>query len=221
MTEKIKTYESDDIVVSYSVIRCIHAEECIRRLPRVFNPKQRPWIAPQNASAEEIVDTILNCPSGALHFERKDGGVREAVPEQNTVTVDPDGPLYVRGDLEITTPDGETVVMKETRVALCRCGVSKNKPVCDNSHQEIHFTDPARVTLKEGWTSEGENTGTLRITPTENGPFLLRGKVKIQGSQVVFREKAWLCRCGGSQNKPFCDGTHAKIGFQSTAGSST
>lgn len=221
MTDKIRTYESDEIAIHYSLKRCIHAEECVRRLPAVFNAQRRPWITPTNANAEDIAATVTACPTGALHFTRKDSGVAESIPDKNTVTIEPNGPLYVRGDIEITTSDGETVVMKETRAALCRCGASQNKPFCDNAHLQIQFTDPANVTLKEDWTSEGENTGTLKIIPSENGPFLLRGNVKIIGTQVAFREKAALCRCGGSQNKPFCDGTHTKIGFQSAAGSST
>lgn len=56
------------------------------------------------------------------------------------------------------------------------------------------------------------------ITPLENGPYLVRGPVKIvdpDGNQFrVTRETVALCRCGGSTTKPFCDGTHSKIGFQ-------
>ncbi len=59
----------------------------------------------------------------------------------------------------------------------------------------------------------------VTITPRDNGPYLVRGAVKIvdpEGREwTVDREVIALCRCGGSANKPFCDGTHARIAFQS------
>jgi len=57
------------------------------------------------------------------------------------------------------------------------------------------------------------------ITPTNNGPYWVRGKFKIvlpSGRELTVDGETWLCRCGGSQNKPFCDGTHKKIGFKHT-----
>jgi CDGSH-type Zn-finger protein len=57
----------------------------------------------------------------------------------------------------------------------------------------------------------------VTITPIDNGPYLVRGPIKIiDASGEVFevkKETVALCRCGGSVNKPFCDGTHSKIGF--------
>jgi CDGSH-type Zn-finger protein len=61
--------------------------------------------------------------------------------------------------------------------------------------------------------------GALRIDPQTNGPLRVRGNLEIVsgGGRVVARlESAALCRCGASANKPFCDGTHAKIGFRSS-----
>lgn len=56
------------------------------------------------------------------------------------------------------------------------------------------------------------------ITPTDNGPYYIRGKFTIvldNGETLEADGETWLCRCGGSQHKPFCDGTHHKINFQS------
>ncbi len=57
----------------------------------------------------------------------------------------------------------------------------------------------------------------VRITPTENGPFMVEGAASItrysDGTDVELGERAFLCRCGGSSNKPFCDGTHVRNGF--------
>ncbi len=133
----VKVYESEGIRVFWEAKRCIHWANCIRGLPEVFDPRDRPWIKADQATAEEVAQVVLRCPSGALHFERKDGGAAESHAEA-TITVVPNGPLFVRGEARLTNRAGETIV-KDTRVALCRCGHSENKPFCDNSHMRIGF----------------------------------------------------------------------------------
>lgn len=132
------------------------------------------------------------------------------------MTVIPNGPLYLRGDIEITTPD-ETVLLVDTRVGLCRCGASANKPLCDNSHKEIDFQDDGTV---ERIQSDGSELlrGTLQVIPTPDGPVLLSGGFELRDGDERPTHRganAALCRCGSSQNKPFCDGTHDEIGFSS------
>ena len=51
----------------------------------------------------------------------------------------PNGPLLVRGNVRIVTPDGEPVPRDRRTVALCRCGVSTLKPYCDGTHKAINF----------------------------------------------------------------------------------
>jgi uncharacterized Fe-S cluster protein YjdI len=57
-----------------------------------------------------------------------------------------------------------------------------------------------------------------RITPTENGPYEVQGCRRLtrmgDGTEYPLEETVWLCRCGGSRDKPFCDGTHATNGFR-------
>jgi uncharacterized Fe-S cluster protein YjdI len=56
----------------------------------------------------------------------------------------------------------------------------------------------------------------LEVKAAANGPLLLRGGVRVldaQGNLLYEGDKAALCRCGGSANKPFCDGTHRTNGF--------
>ncbi|WP_176719473.1 (4Fe-4S)-binding protein, partial [Rhodohalobacter halophilus] len=65
MESKIHNYENNEIKVSYDVKRCIHAAECVKGLPKVFDPNKKPWIEPDNASAKEIADVIERCPTGA------------------------------------------------------------------------------------------------------------------------------------------------------------
>ena len=57
----------------------------------------------------------------------------------------PNGPLLVRGDVDIVSPDGESVPRNRRTVALCRCGVSVIKPWCDGSHKLVGFTTEPSV----------------------------------------------------------------------------
>jgi CDGSH-type Zn-finger protein len=60
----------------------------------------------------------------------------------------------------------------------------------------------------------------VTITPRDNGPYLVRGPVKLvdaEGNEfAVEGETILLCRCGNSSHKPFCDATHRKVDFQAT-----
>lgn len=135
---KLHRYADDRIEVTYNARRCIHASECVQGLPAVFERGRRPWIMPGGASADEIVAVIERCPSGALHYTRLDGGANEVPNEPVVIEATRNGPLYVRGRVELRTAD-DSMVVEETRVALCRCGQSNNKPFCDNSHLRTGF----------------------------------------------------------------------------------
>ncbi|KAB1187243.1 MULTISPECIES: CDGSH iron-sulfur domain-containing protein [Haloferax] len=213
MEQELHEYEGVDVTVRYDVKRCIHARECVKGLPDVFDPNERPWIVPDNAAGDDLAEVITRCPTGALHFERNDGGWEETVPEDNTIHVAHDGPLYAHGAVEITDEDG-TPLLSDTRVAFCRCGASANKPLCDNSHLDVDFEAPG--TVSEDHEFPDAAGGDLSVTPTRNGPLHVEGAFEIVGQDDGSSYRAtdeWLCRCGGSQNKPFCDNTHKKIGF--------
>ncbi|MCT1478944.1 CDGSH iron-sulfur domain-containing protein [Microbacterium sp. p3-SID336] len=59
--------------------------------------------------------------------------------EPVTVTPYPDGPLLVRGDIELRSADGELIDPRRRTVALCRCGLSALKPFCDGTHKAAGF----------------------------------------------------------------------------------
>lgn len=219
MPPQIRKYTGEQIDVTYDAPRCIHVAECLRRLPTVFDTTKRPWVQTDQASADQVAAAVLACPSGALHYARKDGGAQErdqAAPIQvdNTIRLLKNGPLYVRGDFTIVNSAGE-LVLTETRAALCRCGASGNKPFCDNSHRAIEFQ--ASATVSEPQTGiEATDGGPLRIELTPNGPLQITGNFTVlndKGEAVWQGTAAWFCRCGGSANKPFCDGTHQRIAF--------
>jgi CDGSH-type Zn-finger protein/uncharacterized Fe-S cluster protein YjdI len=206
-----RRYTGEKVDISYNAKRCIHAEECIKRLSTVFDTKRRPWILPDAGSAEEIRTELQHCPSGALHYESKDSSEREAVPAENRIILWHNGPLQLRGDLAL---EGATVsIESETRATLCRCGASNNKPFCDNTHKEIAFVADDPDTIK---IEEIETGGKLLVTATHQGPLQVEGNFRIEdeeGRLLYLGTKTWLCRCGHSKRKPFCDSSHKAIGF--------
>ena len=86
MRDEVRHYAGEAIDISYDARRCIHGAECVRGLPAVFDTDRRPWILPSGASADAIAAVIDRCPSGALHYTRRDGGAAESPPEQTTMT---------------------------------------------------------------------------------------------------------------------------------------
>jgi len=219
ITSRLFRFNSGDIVVTYEVRRCIHAEECVHGLPAVFDTKRKLWVDPEAAPATEVARVIERCPTGALQYERKDGGPQESPPPTNRIRIAADGPLYLHGRVRVDGADGQTVV-RDTRVALCRCGKSGLKPFCDGSHGKSGFKDAGIVSKPQVQSEAGKSgDGALAITCQENGSLAVTGDFELmdaKGTVVARGNTAWLCRCGGSGNKPFCDGTHKKIGFKSS-----
>ena len=210
-----KTYSGRDIDVTFDLKRCIHAGECGRRLQAVFDVDKRPWVQPDNASADQVQATIDHCPSGALKYVRHDGGPQEQTPDKNLIVVTDSGEYQVHGDVQLVAMDGEALT-EEYRLTLCRCGASNNKPFCDNTHRKIDFVASSQVADNAEETAELQPTGKLKVVTATNGPLLLQGNFEIQdlsGQQIFRGERAALCRCGGSANKPFCDGSHTTNGF--------
>jgi len=218
MKKSFQTYEGKSVTVNYDASRCIHVGECVRGLGQVFDTKKTPWINPDNAAVEDVVEVIKRCPTGALKFIRKDGGVAEQPEAINCITVSADGPLYVQGRIQINRPDG-SVLLNDTRVAFCRCGATMHPPYCDERHEKIGFSASGDKPLVcPASAKEVKEDEILRITPMENGPLILGGPVKIyttNGECIFQGTKAALCRCGASSMKPFCDGTHTRIDFKS------
>jgi CDGSH-type Zn-finger protein/uncharacterized Fe-S cluster protein YjdI len=217
MSEKqhVFTYEGAAVDASWDNRLCIHVSECTRAKGGVFESGRDPWGDPDQAEVDVVVDVVERCPSGALTYARKDGGPAETPADENLVMVANSGPLYARGDLRIDgAPDDMPGV--GFRAALCRCGLSKTKPFCDNSHEEGAFHDHGAI--GEAGPGMDGSAGPLEISPSANGPYVIAGSVTLisgQGRRVWSGTKCALCRCGHSNNKPFCDGAHKRVGFTS------
>ena len=141
-----RVYEDGRIRVFWYAGRCIHSAACVRAQPSVFDPRRRPWIELDAGEADSIADAVLRCPTGALEYERLDGVSNEQPPDHPTVVPVRNGPLFVRGDIEVRDEMG-AVIRRGTRIAFCRCGRSAHLPFCDNTHRAIGFrTDGTAAT---------------------------------------------------------------------------
>lgn len=217
MESKIYTYENEEVEVSWDKFRCIHAKECVHGLPEVFDITKKPWINPSEAnSIADLKRVIEACPTGALHYTVKNSSEAETPTEKNTLTIIKDGPLYAQGKIHIVDSENDTL-FEDTRVAFCRCGMSSNKPFCDNSHIEAGFEadcsyNPERLELEP---STGSGGGVLTIKLKPNGSILVDGDYILNGEEqtTATKKRMSFCRCGASSNKPFCDGTHKSIDF--------
>jgi CDGSH-type Zn-finger protein/uncharacterized Fe-S cluster protein YjdI len=205
--------EGEELTVVYDGKKCIHARFCVTWGPKVFRAGVKgSWIYPDAMDAERVAEIAHACPSGAIRYKRKDGRPDEAPPPVNLLAVREAGPYAVRADIRL---DGKSA---HYRATLCRCGASKRKPFCDNSHDEIGFAASGEAEERES-ESLAARDGPLEIEPELDGPLQVRGNLEITsgtGHRIACVTQARLCRCGGSATKPFCDGTHARIGFRST-----
>jgi CDGSH-type Zn-finger protein/uncharacterized Fe-S cluster protein YjdI len=205
--------EGRDLTLIYEGKKCIHSRFCVTWGPKVFIANVKgPWINPDAMSTEALTEIAHVCVSGAIRYRRKDGKPDEAAPPVNLISVREGGPYAVRADIRL---DGAPAT--NYRLTLCRCGASKNKPFCDGSHHEVNFAASG-----EPPTGKADmlpvRDGPLAIDPLPDGPLQVRGNMEIisgTGRVVARVESARLCRCGASNTKPFCDGSHARIGFRS------
>ncbi len=211
-----RRHQGAEITVSYDIARCIHAAKCVLGLPTVFNREWADWIDPAGATPERIASVVYRCPSGALRVADPQGSDLESPRSPNTIHIRPNGPLYLRGDLRIIGASGEQV-HADTRMALCRCGASGNKPFCDNSHLRVEFVSGTEIA---GAQQPAGGGGPLRIMPQRNGPYELEGNLEIRdrSGQLLYQGASTrLCRCGASKEQPFCDDSHLQFDFEAAA----
>jgi CDGSH-type Zn-finger protein/uncharacterized Fe-S cluster protein YjdI len=196
--------------LTFDAQRCIHSRHCVTELPHVFRANTPgTWLFPDEADPELLSAVVRECPSGALQYERLDGGSPEPPPPVNLIRLYENGPYAVLANLDL---GGHNVGYRAT---LCRCGRSKNKPFCDHSHVAAGFQASGEPASLET-SALAERGNTLRIDPERNGPLAVTGNLELCAGtgRVILRSVATqLCRCGESKNKPLCDGSHVGAGF--------
>ncbi len=197
------------VLLRFDGDRCIHARRCVLSRPDVFVPNVAgEWIHPDAATPDEIAELAHACPSGAISYQRLDGGPDERAPRVNLCHVRENGPLALHGELTIAG-------VPTLRATLCRCGASSKKPYCDGSHVAAGFTATGEPAIKESQPL-ARRDGPVTVTPVLDGPLRVTGALEVvsgTGHTVQRSEKLFFCRCGQSANKPYCDGTHKRNGF--------
>ena len=133
------TVDGIEVTVSYTPVLCTHAAECQRRAGNIFNPKEKPWIQPENGSLKEILDVMGACPSGALRVSVSDAEPRHMTGTDVGIRIEKDGPYHVT-NVELGAAFNG-VGASHAKYSLCRCGHSKNKPFCDGSHYDAKWSD--------------------------------------------------------------------------------
>ena len=205
-----------EATIRFNAKRCIHSRTCVLSHPDVFVPNVvGEWIHPDAQPVDELIRIGQNCPSGAITVTRNAANGAgfsgsNAAPLVNTVRVRENGPLAFEAELQIKgTPQANP------RATLCRCGQSQNKPFCDGSHTAAGFLasgEPATVAFE----ALAVRNGPLNLQPAPNGPLRVVGSLEVvsgTGRTCNKVGETYLCRCGHSKNKPYCDGSHKAAGF--------
>ncbi|SRR5579885_658332 len=205
----IDEYRGAHVTVKNVANRCIHSRYCVLNLSSVFKPNvDGPWIDPDAAAREAVMAVVAKCPSGALQFEAADA--REPPPTVNTVRVWENGPLAFHAELDIA---GDKTSFRAT---LCRCGKSFHKPYCDGMHIKAGFKATGEPESQNSAPLAVRN-GPLEVKPIKDGPLCVKGALEVcsaSGRTINRDTEFFFCRCGHSNDKPFCDGSHKMAGFK-------
>lgn len=203
--------EGRQVRILFDASKCIHSRNCVLQRPDVFVPNVAgEWIHPDRATVAEVAELAHLCPSGAIQYEPLDGSPGERAPLVNTLQVRENGPVALHAPLTIA---GEPAGFRAT---LCRCGHSANKPYCDGAHVAAGFQatgEPPAGTFE----ALAERGGPLEVTPLLDGPLQVQGNLEVvsgTGRTLNKAQKTWLCRCGLSNKKPYCDGSHKAAQFR-------
>jgi CDGSH-type Zn-finger protein len=114
---------------------CIHAGFCTNRATDAWKMVEQ---TADSRVRAELMAMIDRCPSGARRYALG-AGERDVEPDLPAqIALVPDGPLWVTGSVEVRRADARPLE-RRNRVALCRCGASGNKPLCDGSHAKVGF----------------------------------------------------------------------------------
>jgi len=172
--------------------------------PAQAEPEKEAPSAPPKAEVREDESTAEKALDRWFHEERGGKRVPKRLEIPNEALVESGGPLRLKGNITLINEEGN--VRHVNQVALCRCGASKSKPLCDDQHLDIEFFDPGNIDRASDW-AEVNRPQTVTVRAIKDGPLRFRGYLKIfnrKGQQYI-STRGDLCRCGKSTKKPFCD----------------
>jgi uncharacterized Fe-S cluster protein YjdI len=138
MKDITKHYTNGELTIAWKPTKCIHAAECVKALPKVYDPERKPWIVAEGANTQDLKDQIAKCPSGALSYFMNGEENKEESKLETKIEVLENGPLIIYGTLKVTDKEGNAESKNKT-TAFCRCGASRNKPYCDGAHIKAGF----------------------------------------------------------------------------------
>jgi len=133
------------------------------------------------------------------------------VPNESLVTNA--GPLQLTGNITLVHEDG--TVQYANHLTLCRCGHSRSKPDCDSQHLDKEFLNPGKIS-EASEIAASQRPSKITVSCIKDGPITFRGRLRLhnQFGQECVKMRGSLCRCGQSASKPFCDGSHSRVGFK-------
>ena len=212
----IEVVAGRDATILFDASKCIHSRGCVLSHPDVFVPNvQGEWIHPDAQPMQELLHLAKCCPSGAIRVVRNIPAASQSpdsdgAPIVNTVRVRENGPLAIEAELLIGG-----VAQTSPRATLCRCGQSQNKPFCDGSHSAAGFAASGEP-LTQAFDALAVRNGLVDVQARPNGPLRIVGNLEmVSGTGRTCNKvtETYLCRCGQSKNKPYCDGSHKAAGF--------
>ncbi len=169
---------------------------------------------PEQSRTSENLSTTAKALDRWFKERQKENAQPRLLEIPNEALITSAGPLRITGNLTIVGEDGS--VTYANHIDLCRCGKSKGKPTCDGQHLDVEFLHSGRMQeISDAPASDRPTKITLSCN--KDGPVTFRGRLRLHNhmGQDCTKIRGALCRCGQSANKPFCDGSHDKVGFRS------
>ena len=145
---------------------------------------------------------------------QKQAGPQRLLEIPNEALITNAGPINLTGNITLVHEDGS--ITYANQISLCRCGASRKKPICDERHLDVEFLNSGRI-IEASDVPHSERPSKITVSLVKNGPVTFRGRLRLHNSmgQECVKQRGALCRCGQSATKPFCDGSHDKVGFRS------
>jgi CDGSH-type Zn-finger protein len=165
------------------------------------------------AQQQEDLTTSARALDRWFKERQKNQGAPRLLEVPNETLVSNGGPLQVTGNITLVHEDGR--VQYANHVSLCRCGHSRSKPVCDEQHVDMEFLHSGKI-FEVSEITATSRPSKITISCIKDGPITFRGRMRLhnQFGQECVKMRGSLCRCGQSASKPFCDGSHARVGFK-------
>ena len=165
------------------------------------------------AGKEENLTTSAKALDRWFKERQKNHGAPRLLEVPNEAMVTNGGPLQMTGNITLVHEDG--TVQYANHLSLCRCGFSGEKPTCNGQHREMEFLNPGKIS-EASEIAVSQRPSKMTISCIKDGPITFRGRLRIhnQFGQECVKMRGSLCRCGQSASKPFCDGSHSRVGFK-------